>query len=162
MLYDNRRFSFTSFMAQRIKVISPSEGAMLYGRAIKNHDTGESYSNMHDGNFINIIPGTLTTLTVYIPDSMDKVKHKNTVFEVVHRIYKKYGIMRLVPSYEKGQECSYDGSRLAYSSLIIASIHVPNATMADIEFFIGLGKFVKRQMKLESIAVGINDAIGTI
>jgi hypothetical protein len=167
---DPKKFKFSFFLSGKIPVNNLDEAAKQYGGATHNMDTGEMFSNIPGGEFIDIKEGELNTLSVYIPDTMSvnqamsKEAHQAIVNQVVHKIYDRYGNKGITPMYEKGLGTWYSEElqQVVYDNLIIASVHLEHVTQADIKFFCGLARYIKRAMKQEAVTVAINTAMGLI
>jgi hypothetical protein len=167
---DSKKFNFSFFLSDRIKVNNLDEAARQHGGATQNIDNDEKFSNIPGSEFIDIKKGELNTLSVYIPDTMSvnqaisKEKHQAIVYQIVHRIYDKYGSKGITPYYEKGLGSWYSEElqQVVHENIIIASVHLEHVTQADIKFFISLAKFIKKQMKQEAVTVAINTAMGLI
>jgi transcription termination factor NusB len=168
MKFDSTKFNFKFFLSNKIKINNLDEAAKLHGGATKNIDTGEMFSNVPGHEFIEIKSGSLNTLSVYIPDTMNidqnmsKEKHQEMLYEIVHRIYKKYGA--ITPTFEKGLGSWYSDElqKVVYDNIIIASIELEDVKQTDIKFFISLARFIKKEMKQEAVTIGINTAIAMI
>jgi hypothetical protein len=170
MIIDNKKFNFSFFLSDKIKVNDLDSAARQHGGATHNIDNNEMFSNVPGSEFINIKEGELNTLSVYIPDTMSinevisKEKHQEIVYQIVHKVYDKYGSMGITPYYEKGLGSWYSEElqQVVYDNIIIASVHLEQVTQSDIKFFISLARFIKKQMKQEAVTVVINTALGLI
>ncbi|WP_024834177.1 hypothetical protein [Ruminiclostridium josui] len=168
MKISSSKFNFKFFLSGKVKVTSLDEAAKQYGGATKNVDTGEIFSNVPGGEFIEIQQKGINILSVYIPDTMNvdqaisKEQHQEMLYEIVHRIYKRYGA--ITPAFERGLGSWYSEElqKVVYDNIIIASIELEDVTQADIKFFISLAKFIKKEMKQEAVTIGINTAIAMI
>jgi hypothetical protein len=167
MKIDSSKFKFQFFLSGKIKVNDLEQAARQYGGATHNIDDNEMFSNVPRSEFID---SGLNTLSVYIPntisinEAISEDKHREIVYEIVHRMYKKYGSQGITSSFEKGLGTWYseDLQQVVYDNIIIVSVHLENVTQADIKFFCSLARFIKRQMKQEAVTVAINTAMGLI
>jgi len=170
MKIDSKKFSFSFFLSDKIKVNDLDQAARQHGGATHNIDDNEMFSNVPGSEFIDIKEGELNTLAVYIPDTtsinkaISKEKHQEIVYQIVHKIYDKYGSKGITPYYEKGLGSWYSEElqQVVYDNIIIASVHLEEVKPTDIRFFIGLARFIKKQMKQEAVTVVINTALGLI
>jgi hypothetical protein len=170
MKIDSSKFNFKFFLSDKIKVNDLDSAARQHGGATHNMDENEMFSNVSGSEFIDIKEGELNTLSVYIPDTMSineaisKEAHQEVVYQIVYKIYDKYGSMGITPYYEKGLGSWYSEEleKVVYDNIIIASVHLESVTQSDIKFFISLAKYIKRQMKQEAVTVIINTALGLI
>lgn len=167
---DSKKFNFNFFLSERTKVNDLDQAARKHGGATKNIDTDEIFSNIPGSEFISIKKGSMNTLSVYIPDTIsvnekiNKEQHQEVVYEIVHRIYDKYKALGVTPVYEKGLGSWYseDLQQVVYDNIIIASVDLDDVTQADIKFFIGLAKFIKKQMRQEGVTITINTAMAIV
>jgi type I site-specific restriction-modification system R (restriction) subunit len=167
---NSNKFGFSFFLSDKIKVNDLDQAAKQHGGATHNKDTGEIFSNIPGSEFIDIKEGELNTLSVYIPDTMSineemsKEAHQAIVYQIVHKIYDKYGSKGITPMYEKGLGTWYSEElhQVVYDNIIIASVHLERVTQADIKFFCSLARFIKRQMRQEAVTVAINTAMGLV
>lgn len=170
MKIDSKKFNFNFFLSDRTKVTDLDQAAKRYGGATKNIDTGEIFSNVPGSEFISIEKGSINTLSVYIPDTMNvneeinKEKHQEILYEVVHQIYDRYGSKGLTPTYERGLGSWYSEElqQVVYDNIIIASVDLLEVDTSDIKFFISLAKLIKRQMKQEGVTITINTAMAIV
>ncbi len=97
-----------------------------------------------------------------VDQAISKEQHQEMLYEIVHRIYKRYGA--ITPAFERGLGSWYSEElqKVVYDNIIIASIELEDVTQADIKFFISLAKFIKKEMKQEAVTIGINTAIAMI
>jgi hypothetical protein len=171
MKIDSKKFKFNFFLSDKIPVNDLDQAARQHGGATHNEDTGETFSNIPGGEFIDIKEGRkLNTLSVYIPNTINvneaisSERHQEIVYEIVHRMYRRYGSKGTASSFEKGLGSWYDEElqQVVYDNLIIASVHLESVTQADIKFFCSLARFIKRTMKQRAVTVAINTAMGLI
>jgi hypothetical protein len=171
MKIDSKKFKFQFFLSDKIPVNDLDQAARQYGGATHNIDTGEKFSNIPGSEYIDIKEGReLNTLSVYIPNTINvneaisSERHQEIVYEIVHRMYRRYGSQGITSSFEKGLGTWYDEElqEVVYDNLIIASAHLERVTQADIKFFCSLAKFIKRTMKQRAVTVAINTAMGLI
>jgi hypothetical protein len=170
MKIDSSKFNFKFFLSDKIKVTDLDSAARQHGGATHNIDDNEMFSNVPGSEFIDIKKGELNTLSVYIPDTMsinraiNKEAHQEIVYQIVHKIYDKYGSKGITPYYEKGLGSWYSEElqKVVYDNIIIASVHLESVTQADIKFFCSLARYIKRAMKQEAVTVTINTALGLI
>lgn len=169
MKFDSKKFGFTFFLSGKKQVSNLEQAAKQYGGATKNLDTGETFSNIPGNDFIELKNAPeLNTFSLYIPDTMNvnqtisKAQHQEIVFEIVHRIYKRYG--NITPEFNKGLGSWYSEelNQVVYDNLVIASIHLEFPTQADIRFFISLAKNIKKSMKQEAVTITVNNSMGLI
>jgi hypothetical protein len=170
MKIDSKKFNFSFFLSDKIKVDNLDQAARQHGGATHNIDENEMFSNIPGSEFIDIKEGELNTLSVYIPDTMSineaisKEMHQEIVYQIVHKIYDRYGSKGITPMYEKGLGSWYSDElqQVVYDNIIIASVHLESVTQADIKFFCSLARFIKKAMKQEAVTVAINTAMGLI
>jgi glutamate synthase domain-containing protein 2 len=170
MKIDSKKFNFSFFLSDKIKVTDLDQAARQYGGATHNIDNNEMFSNIPGSEFIDIKQGELNTLSVYIPDTMSinqsisKEQHQEVLYEIVHKIYKQYSSKGITPYYEKGLGSWYSEElqQVVYDNIIIASVHLERVTQADIKFFCSLARYIKKAMKQEAVTVAINTAMGLI
>lgn len=170
MKINSKKFNFQFFLSDKINVNDLEQAAREYGGATHNQDTGDMFSNVPGSEFIEIKEGELNRLSVYIPDTMSvnqaisKEQHQEIVYQIVHKIYDRYGSKGITPSYEKGLGSWYSEElqQVVYDNIIIASVHLEKVTQADIKFFCSLARYIKRAMKQEAVTVAINIAMGLI
>jgi hypothetical protein len=170
MKIDSKKFNFNFFLSDKIKVNDLDQAARQHGGATHNMDENEMFSNVPGSEFININEGETNTLSVYIPntvninEAINSERHQEIVYEIVHRMYKKYGSQGITSSFEKGLGSWYSEElqQVVYDNIIIASVHLEHVTQADIKFFCSLARFIKKAMKQEAVTVAINTAMGLI
>lgn len=168
MKIDSKKFNFKFFLSDKVKITNLDDAAKQYGGATKNTDTGEMFSNVPGSEFIKLKQKEVNTFSVYIPDTMSidkqisKDMHQEMLYEIVHRIYKKYGA--ITPAFERGLGSWYSEEleKVVYDNIIIATVELEYVTQADIKFFISLARFIKKQMKQEAVTIGINTAIAMV
>jgi len=168
MKINSKKFNFSFFLSDRKPVQNLDQAAREYGGATLNLDTGEQYSNIPGDEFIRLKTGReLNTLSVFIPDTYaiseaaDKELIRNVTSTVVQRIYKKYDFIAF-PEKGLGSWWSEDKQDVVYDNIQIINIHLENVSEADIRFLVDLGLYVKKEMKQESVAIGINDALALV
>jgi len=168
MKINSKKFNFSYFLSDRKPVQNLDQAAREYGGATLNLDTGEQYSNIPGDEFIRLRPGReLNTLSVFVPDTYtvnqaaDKELIKKVVSTVVQRIHKKYDFIAF-PEKGLGSWWSEDKQEVVFDNLQIVNVYLENVTESDIEFFIGLAKYIKKEMKQEAVSIAINDALALV
>jgi hypothetical protein len=99
-----------------------------------------------------------------ISTTISKEQHKQILYEVANRLYIQYSSIGHTPIYEKGLGSWYSEElqMVVYDNIIIASLELSEVKTKDIQFFIKLARFIKRQMKQEAVTVTINDSMGLV
>ncbi len=168
MKIDSRKFNFSFFLSNKVKVNNLEEAAKKNGGATLNFETGELYSNIPGNEFIELKKDReLNTISLFIPDtynineSAGKEKLKKIVSTVIQKVYKRY---ESVPTMEKGLGSWYSEElqQVVYDNLIIASVHIEDVSEEDIKFFIKLAGFIKKEMRQEAVSITINEALALI
>jgi uncharacterized membrane-anchored protein YjiN (DUF445 family) len=165
---NSKVFGFSFFLSSRAKVDSLEQAAREHGGATKNYMTGELYSNIVGSDFIEVKTGRdLNTISLFIPDTISinqqasKEEVKRVISHVVQKIYRKY---EEVPTIENGLGSWFSDElqEVVFDNLIITSVHIEDLTEDDINFFIQLAKYIKKEMKQEAVSININSALALI
>lgn len=167
MKINTSKYGFSFFLSGKKAVSNLEVAAKQYGGATLNLDTGEQYSNIPGGEFIQLKPGReLNTVSLFVPSTenvyrqADRELIKRVVSVIVQRLYQRF---ETFPRVEKGlgswQTANCD---VIYDNLQIVSVFLENITEADIKFFVHLGKYIKREMSQEAVSLGINDALALV
>ena len=167
MKINTSRFGFSFLLSGKTPVTNLEEAAKQYGGATLNLDTEEMYSNIPGGEYIQLRQGReLNTVSLFVPSTVDVNQQagreliKRVVSVIVQRLYQRF---ETIPRIEKGLGSWVDdNSEIVYDNLTIVSVFLEDITEADIKSFVRLAKYIKREMRQESVSIGINDALALV
>jgi hypothetical protein len=163
---DSKLFNFSFFLSNKKIVNSLENSAKKYGGATKNLFTDEIYSNIPGNDFIEVNP-LKNTISLFLPDTVNvSKKADNKLLERVGMYCKDKIVNRYhdIPSAEKciGSWYSEDYQEVVYDNIILLNVHLDRLTVTDINFFISLALYVKREMSQEGVSIAINNALAIV
>jgi hypothetical protein len=162
----SKLFNFSFFLSGKKIVTDLESAAIQYGGATKNYYTDEIYSNVAGNEFIEV-NAMKNTISLFIPNTFNISEKANqsligkVISYCAFKIKEKY---KDIPFIEKaiGSWYSEDLQQVIYDNIILLNIHMDKLTKYDINFFIILANYVKREMKQEGVSISINDALAIV
>lgn len=163
MKINSKLFNFSFFLSDKKPVDNLESAAIENGRATKNLDTDEMYSNIAGNDYIEVNP-VKNTISLFIPDTYncnEKASQKligNVILHCSQKIRARY---KDIPRAEKaiGSWYSEDLKQVVYDNVILLNVFPDKLTITDINFFISLAEYVKKSMEQEGVSLAINTAL---
>jgi hypothetical protein len=163
---NSKVFNFQFFLSNKKEITDLEQAAKTYGGATNNLYTDEMYSNIPGNEYIEINK-LRNTISLFIPDTYDtnKKADQKLIGKVIsycaNKIKNKYGY---IPFVEKaiGSWYSENLKQVVYDNIILLVIHLDKITVTDINFFIQLANYIKKEMQQEGVSIGINDSLAII
>jgi len=166
---NSKVFNFSFFLSNKVKVNNLEQAAKEHGGATHNLDTDEKYSNVEGNEFIKVYQNEMNvnTISLFIPDTVNvngqasKEQIKKVFSYVVQKIFKKY---QTEPRFENalGTWYSDELQTVVYDNIILVNTFLEDVTEADINFFVSLAKYIKKEMRQEAVSLNINSALALI
>lgn len=156
---NSNQFSFSFFLSNRKKVESLESGAIENGGATYNKNTNELYSNIAGSDFIELNDNN--KLSIFIPDTIninEKTDNLKYAEYIANQIRNRYNNVNDI-EYGLGSWYSDDLQKIVYDNITIASVNLATVTKKDIQFFIKLAEYIKREMAQEAVTITINNAL---
>jgi hypothetical protein len=162
----SKLFPFSFFLSDKKPVNNLEESDIKYGGATKNLFTDEMYSNIAGNDYIEVNP-VKNTISLFVPDTYnvsEKASQKligEVILNCSQKIQSRY---HDVPFVEKaiGSWFSEDRQEVVYDNILLLNVHIDNLTITDINFFIQLANYIKREMKQEGVSIAINNALAIV
>lgn len=156
---NSKQFNFLFFLSNKKKVESLESGAMENGGATYNKHTKELYSNIPGSDFIEL--SNNNKISLFIPDTIninEKINPLKYAKYITDKISNRYNDINDI-EYGLGSWYSEDLQRVVYDNLTIVSINLLTVTKKDIQFFISLANWIKKEMSQEAVTITINDSL---
>ena len=156
---NSNQFNFSFFLSNRKKVESLEAGAIDHGGATYNKSTKELYSNIPGNDFIELNGNN--KISLFVPDTINidqKVNPLKYAQYINNKILDKYNDINEI-EYGLGSWYSDDLQKVVYDNLTIVSVNLATVTKKDIQFFIKLANWIKKEMSQEAVTITINDSL---
>ena len=159
---DSKKFNFSFFLSDRKKVNSLEEGAIKYGGATKFDDA--IYSNYYDNDFIEVNQNN-NNISVFIPstininNNIDNSYYVNYAYNYIKNLYNDKNIKYYDT---KGSWYSEDLNQIIIENITIITLETNELTEKDIEIFIQLANWIKKEMQQEGVSIAINTALAIV
>lgn len=156
---NSNQFNFSFFLSNKKPVKSLESGAMENGGATYNKSTKELYSNIAGSDFIEL--SNDNKLSIFIPDTInvdEKINPLKYAYYITDQIQKKYNHINEI-EYGLGSWYSDDLQKVVYDNLTIVSINLKKVTKEDINYFIKLANWIKKEMAQEAVTITINESL---
>jgi len=143
-------------------VNSLEEGAILYGGATQFDDG--IYSNYSKSEYINI-NGNNNNISLFVPSTVNVNKHINNKYYVNYcykRIDSLYTNNNIRYYDTKGSWYSEDLNQIIIEDITIITLETDKLTEKDIEIFIQLANWIKKEMSQEGVSIAINTALAIV
>lgn len=167
-LNDYKDFIFT--LNDRKAVNHLELAGLVYGGATKYGD-GKIYTNFENGSKVLISTNTEfdNTLSIYIPSTLGGEKAPQPLVDtVLYKVVNKIA--------EDGYSCKErmnlenaigvwrddENKKLVTEGIIIVSLSLKTIANSDVYNFIAYGKYIKKAMRQEAVAIGLNKAIAMV
>ena len=161
MLINSKKFNFSFFLSDRIKVTSLEEGAKTYGGATQ-YDTG-IYSNIPGGEYIKINENE-NNISLFVPSTININKQVNNSYYVNYCYNKIKSLYNDNVKYydTKGSWYSEDLQEVVIEDITIITLKINTITETDIYNFIQLANWIKKEMRQEGVSIAINAALAIV
>lgn len=166
MRINSKQFNFSFFLSNKKPVQSLEESAIKYGGATHNLFTDEMYSNIPGNDFIEIDP-VRNIISLFLPDTVNvSEKADRKLLEKVGMYLKDKIVNRYndLPLAEKAIRSWYseDLQRVIYDNIILLNLPLDNLTITDINFFIRLAQYIKKEMSQEGVSIAFNNSLAIV
>lgn len=159
---DSKKFNFSFFLSDRKKVTSLEEGAIQNGGATQ-YDNG-IYSNIAGDDFIRISE-TDNTISIFIPSTTDidkKTDNSEMTQYIIRQLERVYNADDIIYYDAKGSWYSDSLNQVIIEDITIVSVNVVTITKKDINLFIQLANYIKKEMQQEGVSIAINTALAIV
>lgn len=159
---DSKKFNFSFFLSNRKKVSSLKKGARLYGGATQ-YNNG-IYSNIAGDDFIRISE-TDNTISIFIPSTTDidkKTDNSEMTQYIIRQLERVYNADDIIYYDAKGSWYSDSLNQVIIEDITIVSVNVVTITEKDINLFIQLANYIKKEMQQEGVSIAINTALAIV
>ena len=159
---DSKKFNFNFFLSDRKKVTSLKEGAIQNGGATQ-YNNG-IYSNIAGDNFIRINEAG-NTISIFIPSTTDvnkKTDNSEITQYIIKQLERVYNTDNIIYYDTKGSWYSDSLSQVIIENITIVSVNVATITEKDINLFIQLANYIKKEMSQEGVSISINAALAIV
>lgn len=161
-MIDSRKFNFSFFLSGITKVKSLKEGAEKFGGATE-FDSG-IYSNIPGDNFIHTNSQN-NQISIFIPSTTNinqKVDNKKYIEYSLNYLERFYDITRINYYNTKGSWYSEDKKQVIEENITIITVNKEELTEVDVNIFITLANWIKREMNQEGVSISINSALAIV
>lgn len=161
-MIDSRKFNFSFFLSSITKVKNLTEGALRFGGATK-YDNG-TYSNIPGDNFIHTNSQN-NQISIFIPSTKNinqKVNNKKYIEHSLNYLERFYSIAQINYYNTKGSWYSEDKKQVIEENITIITVNKEELTEVDINIFITLANWIKREMSQEGVSISINSALAIV
>ena len=162
MLINSKKFNFSFFLSDRKKVASLEEGAITYGGATQFNDG--IYSNIEGNEYIKINKDK-NSISLFIPSTVNVSRHINNKYYVKYcynKIKSLYNDKNIKYYDTKGSWYSEDLNQIIIEDVTIITLETDKLTEKDIEIFIQLANWIKKEMSQEGVSIAINTALAIV
>lgn len=152
-------FNFSFFLSNRKKVESLETGAIENGGATQFNNG--IYSNYEGDSNIRINEKN-NTISLFIPSTMDvnkKTDNSSMIQYIVKQLKRAYNTDNIIYYDTKGSWYSDNLNQVIIENITIVSIDMKSVTESDINLFIQLANYIKREMQQEGVSISINSAL---
>lgn len=159
MKINSNLFNFSFFLSNRKKVKSLQSGAINHGGATK-YNNG-IYSNIPENEYISV-NSNKNTISVFIPSTSNvnqKTDNSNIVNYSKKYINRHYNNIGIIHYKTLGSWYSEDNKQVVTEDIIIMSIDLHTITVSDIQIFINLAEYIKKEMTQEGVSIAINKSL---
>ncbi len=160
-MIDSKKFNFSFFLSGITKVKNLKEGAEKFGGATE-FDSG-IYSNIPGDNFIHIQKNN--QISVFIPSTTNcniKTDNKKYIEYSLNYLERFYSIAQINYYNTKGSWYSEDKNEVIEEDITIMTVNKEELTEVDINIFIELANWIKREMAQEGVSISINSALAIV
>lgn len=161
-MIDSKKFNFSFFLSGITRVKSLKEGAEKFGGATE-FDSG-IYSNIPGDNFIHTQKDK-NQISIFIPSTTNinqKVDNKKYIEYSLNYLERFYDITRINYYNTKGSWYSEDKKQVIEEDITIITVNKEELTEVDINIFIQLANWIKREMAQEGVSIAINSALAIV
>ena len=160
---NSKKFNFNFFLSGNKKVDTLEAGAKKYGGATK-FDSG-IYSNVEGSEFIKLKEAD-NEISIFIPSTTDtniKVDNKYYINYSINYLERFYSITDNLKYYKTiGSWYSEDKKEVVIENITIVTLKLDQLTETDIQIFIDLANWTKKEMKQEGVSIAINTALAIV
>lgn len=161
MLIDSKKFNFQYFLSGNKKVASLEEGAILYGGATQFDDG--IYSNYSKSEYIKINKNN--SISLFIPSTFDINKYIDNKYYInycYNKIKSLYSNNSIKYYDTKGSWYSENLQQVIIENIAIITMRSDQLTERDIQIFIDLANWIKKEMQQEGVSIAINTALAIV
>jgi hypothetical protein len=158
---DSRKFNFSFFLSGITKVKNLTEGALRFGGATK-YDNG-TYSNIPGDQYIHIQKNN--QISIFIPSTKNinqKVNNKKYIEYSLNYLERFYSIAQINYYNTKGSWYSEDKNEVIEEDITIMTVNKEELTEVDINIFVELANWIKKEMSQEGVSIAINSALAIV
>ncbi len=160
---NSKKFNFNFFLSGNKKVDNLENGAKKYGGATK-FDSG-IYSNVEGSQYIELKEAD-NEISIFIPSTIDtniKVDNKYYINYSINYLERFYDIADNLKYYKTmGSWYSDDNKEVVIEDITIVTLKLDQLTETDIQIFIDLATWIKREMNQEGVSIAINTALAIV
>ncbi len=156
-------FPFSFFLSNRRQVKSLQEGAEKYGGATQDN-TGKVYSNTAGDIYIRIHKDN-NKLSLFIPSTIDANKKTDNADMIKHctrQLKRQYNNDNIIYYSTKGSWYSDNLQQVIVEDITIITVTMQTITQTDIEYFITLANYIKKEMSQEGVSITINNSLAIV
>jgi hypothetical protein len=166
MRINSKLFNFSFFLSDKKPISDLEKSAIEYGGATKNLFTDEMYSNISGNDYIEVNP-VKNTISLFVPDTCNvSEKASQKLLEKVIIYCKDKIVSRYhdIPLAERaiGSWYSNDLQQIVYDNIILLNVHLDRLTVTDINYFISLALYIKKEMSQEGVSIAINNSLAIV
>lgn len=156
---NSNNFPFSFFLSNRKKVESLEAGAMKNGGATQ-YNNG-IFSNIEGDEFINI-NSEKNTISLFVPSTIDvnkKTDNSIMIQYIVEQLKNHYNTDNIIFYDTQGSWYSDNLDQVIIEDITIISVDMVTVTEKDINLFIQLANYIKKEMQQEGVSISINSAL---
>ena len=164
MKINSNLFNFQFFLSNKKKVKNLEESAKIYGGATKNLITGDQWSNIEGNEFI-VVNEKENNISIFIPDTINtnqKTDNKKYIEYITNKIFNKYQTKNITFQSAIGSWYSEELDQVIYDNITIVNAILQEVETSDINYFISLANYIKKEMSQEGVSILINNSLAII
>ena len=160
---NSKKFNFNFFLSGNKKVDNLENGAKKYGGATQ-FDSG-IYSNIEGSQYIELKESD-NEISIFIPSTTDtniKVDNKYYINYSINYLERFYDIADNLKYYKTmGSWYSEDKEKVVIEDITIVTLKLEQLQETDIQIFIDLANWIKKEMNQEGVSIAINTALAIV
>lgn len=157
-------FPFSFFLSDRIIISDIVDAAKKYGGATKNIKSGVAWSNIPGTEYLTINENK-NIISLFIPSTVDvdrvnEEKQREVFHYVMKRLRSLYHDISVDPAI--GTWWDTDKQGVVTEDVLLVSVETNQISISDIWFFVGMARFIKKEMRQQGVSIAFNDALAIV
>jgi len=156
-------FPFSFFLSGKKQVSNLQEGAVRHGGATQDN-TGKVYSNVAKDNFIRIHKNK-NKLSLFVPSTInisEQTDNINITKYCTRQLKRQYNSNDIIYYNTQGSWYSDDLQKIIIEDITIITVTLQTITETDINYFITLANYIKKEMSQEGVSININNSLAIV